>query len=190
MATHLLLEGLQKKHRILCCREIQNSIKQSVKKLLDDRIDALGLRWFYRSTDTSIIGANGTEIFFAGLRHNVETIKSMEGITICWIEEAQTISRDSLEVLKPTIRIEGSVIIMTLNPRFIDDPVYEDFLKQERPDARVLEMNWQHNPWFTDVLRAEMEHMRRTNFPLYEHIWQGKILVDGEASGLRQQRPL
>ena len=181
MATQLLLAGLQEKHRILCCREIQKSIKDSVKKLLDDRIDALGLRWFYKSTDTGIIGANGTEFIFAGLRHNVESVKSMEGITICWIEEAQTVSRDSLEVLKPTIRLEGSIIILTLNPRFIDDPVYEDFLQGERPDANVLQLNWQDNPWLTDVLRAEMEHMRRTNFPLYEHIWEGKILVDGEA---------
>ena len=183
-AEYVLLSGLERRHRILCAREIQKSIKASVKKLLDDKINAMGLRPYYRSTDTSIVGVNGTEFMFAGLRHNPETIKSMEGVTILWIEEAQTISRDSFEVIKPTIRQPGSIILLTLNPRFPDDPVYEDFLSGQslsRDDARVRQINWQHNPWFPDVLRAEMEHMRRTNFALYEHIWEGKILVDGDA---------
>lgn len=103
-AEFVLLSGLERRHRILCGREIQKSIKDSVKKLLDDKINAMGLRPYYRSTDTSITGVNGTEFMFAGLRHNPETIKSMEGVTILWIEEAQTISRDSFEVIKPTIR--------------------------------------------------------------------------------------
>ncbi len=184
MAIFLVCQGYTSRHRILCCREIQKSIKDSVKKLLDDVIDSLGLRAFYRSTDTGIVGANGTEFIFAGLRHNVETVKSMEGVTICWVEEAQTISRDSLEVLKLTIRVEGSIILFTMNPRFENDPVYQDFLgpgSEGRSDAQVVQMNHSDNPWFSDVLRQDMEHVRRTNYDLYLHVWEGKILIDGDA---------
>jgi phage terminase large subunit len=183
VAKFLILEGITNPHRILCGREIQKSIKESVKKLLDSEIDRMGLRWFYRSTDTSIVGINGTEFIFAGLRHNSESIKSMEGITICWIEEAQTISRDSLETLKPTIRLPNSRIFLTMNPRFEDDPAYEDFIKPGddlRSDARSIQLNYLDNPWFSQVLRDEMEHMKRTNYSVYEHIWLGKILVDQE----------
>lgn len=187
VATYLLLQGYAKRHRILCCREIQKSIRDSVKKLLDNRIEALGLRAFYRSTDTSIVGLNGTEFIFAGLRHNVEAVKSMEGITICWVEEAQTISRDSVDVLVPTIRAPGSIILYTMNPRFPDDPIYEDFIlrAQEgtlRPDARVEQMNYCDNLWFPgSPLVAEMEDCRRNNHDVYLHIWEGQILVDGDA---------
>lgn len=184
VADYLLIAGMQRQHLILCCREIQKSIKDSVKRLLDARIAHHGLEWFYRSTDTSIRGANGTEFIFAGLWRNVESvIKSMEGVTICWVEEGQTISRDSWQVLVPTIRQPGSFIIVTMNPRFPDDPIYADFIADPslRPDARVLQMNWRHNPWFSPELKAEMLFQRRSNYAVYLHIWEGEILIDDEA---------
>lgn len=180
-------DGEMVPHRTLCCREIQKSIKDSVKKLLDTKIDKLGLRWFYRSTDTSIIGLNGAEFLFAGLRHNAENIKSIEGITRCWVEEAQTISRNSLTLLTPTVRgYDDAYVIFSFNPRFPDDPVYTDFVEINgrqinRPDARVIELNYVDNPWFNKALRRDMEFDRDNNPDIYQHIWLGKLLRDGEA---------
>lgn len=181
------IDGEPRPHRFLCCREIQKSIKDSVKKLLDTRIDKLGLRWFYRSTDTSIIGLNGSEFLFAGLRHNAENVKSIEGITGCWVEEAHTISRNSLTLLTPTVRgYDDAFIIFTFNPRFPDDPVYQDFIEINgrpivRPDAKVIELNYVDNPWFNKALRRDMEFDKSHNPDIYQHIWLGKLLRDGEA---------
>ena len=116
IARALLILGAKSPIRILCAREFQASIKDSVHKLLCDQIDALGLLPFYEITQTSIRGFNGTEFAFVGLKNNPTNIKSFEGVDICWVEEAQTVSRLSWNVLIPTIRKQGSEIWISFNP--------------------------------------------------------------------------
>ena len=115
MALFILTRALQKKTRVLCCREVQKSIKDSVYKLLADLISSLELESHFTVKHDSIIGANGSDFVFKGLRHNAQEIKSTEGIDIAWIEEAQNVSRASLELLTPTVRKDGSQIIFTYN---------------------------------------------------------------------------
>jgi predicted phage terminase large subunit-like protein len=160
--------------RVLCCREIQDSIAESVKKLLDDEISRLGLKWFYRSTKTAIYGLNGTEIIFGGLRYNYESIKSMEGIDLVWVEEAQTISRESLDTLIPTIRNAGSEIWFSLNPRNKADPVYADYVLAERPDTLKIRVNYYDNPHLPDELLCEARICKAMYPQRYRHIWLGE----------------
>ncbi len=130
IADFLLIEGAKQKHRILCCREVQKSIKQSVHKLLSDRIAALGLGAFYEILETEIRGKNGTEFSFAGLlSHTVESVKSFEGATITWIEEAQTVSSFSLSILIPTVvRTSKPMVVMSMNPKLPSDAVYSEYV--------------------------------------------------------------
>lgn len=181
VADFLLLTGYAEKHRILCTREIQNSLAQSVHKLLCDRIEILGLKSFYEITEKTIRGKNGTEFFFRGLWANEDSIKSIQGITIAWVEESQAISRRSLDVLIPTIRENGSFIIFTMNPTNDTDAVYTDFVLSDRQDALKIEMNYTDNPFFPDVLRAEMEHCRSVDLDAYAHIWLGKTVKHSQA---------
>ena len=149
-ATVLLAMAANRPLRILCAREIQLSIADSVKRLLDDRIDALGLSGFYTSTNSEIAGANGSVFLFAGLKHNITKIKSVEGVDIAWLEEGDRISRDSLDILIPTIRKPGSEIWITFNPSEPTDPVYEDFVLADPPrsNAMVKMVNYEDNPFF------------------------------------------
>jgi phage terminase large subunit len=186
VATALVLMGAQKPLRILCVREIQKSIRDSVKRLLDDEIDRCGLRAFYTSTDTEIRGANGTLFLFAGLRLNVASIKSLEGIDICWNEEASTTSRTSLDTLIPTIRKAGSELWFTWNPDLETDPIDAMFRSDAcPPDALVLKVNHDDNPWFPDVLRKEMEWDKARDTDKYLHIWQGEYRRNSEARVFR-----
>ena len=114
-AQELVVMGAQRPLRVLCCREIQKSLTASVKQLLDDKI-AAGLSGFYRSTQADIVGSNGTRFLFAGLRTDPETVRSVEGLDIAWIEEANTVSQRSLDLLIPTIRKEGSRDLVFLEP--------------------------------------------------------------------------
>jgi phage terminase large subunit len=120
----------------LCGREYQASIRESVKALLEQQIDRMGYRDCFRISERSITSANGSEFIFSGLRHNIDSIKSMEGLTIVWIEEAHVISRHSLDTLVPTVRSPGAFFLYTLNPRFPTDPVYEDFIAPRRARSR------------------------------------------------------
>lgn len=174
-AAALILQAAESPHRILCAREIQKSIKDSVKRLLDDEIERLGLSHFFESVENEIRGKNGSLFIFAGLRGNSASIKSMEGITRCWIEEAQTISRASLDDLIPTIRTPNSEIWFTYNPRFETDPVDVMFKADELPPSTILlHINWQDNPWFPDVLKQEMDYDKRRDADKYLHIWEGQ----------------
>ena len=137
IAKVLLLQGTERPLRILCCREFQKSISDSVHSLLADRLEAMGMGGFYEVQNTTIRGQNGTEFIFAGLRHNIASIKSFEGIDRCWIEEAQTISKASLDVLVPTIRKEGSEIWVSFNPELAEDEVYRRFVVNPPPGAVV-----------------------------------------------------
>ena len=174
-ATALLTLGGMHKLRILCAREIQKSIKDSVKQLLDDKIDALGMSSFYDSINNEIRGENGTNFLFAGLGdHTVDTIKSFEGIDIAWIEEAQTISARSMEILIPTIRKPKSELWFSWNPRHQSDPVDMRFRGVTPPDNAFIErVNYNQNPWFSNVLKDEMSYDRITNPDRFGHIWLG-----------------
>ena len=181
-AAALLIQAASEPHRVLCAREIQKSIKDSVKRLLDDEIKRLGLEGFYESVENEIRGKNGSLFIFAGLRGNSSSIKSMEGITRCWVEEAQTISQSSLDDLIPTIRTPGSEIWFTYNPRYDTDPIDTMFKADELPpDTLLLHVNWQDNPWFPDVLRQEMSYDKRRDMDKYLHIWEGKYQTSSEA---------
>ena len=149
-ARALLLLGTQRPLRVLCTREIQLSIRDSVKRLLDDECARLGLRDFYRSTDAEIRGANGTLFIFCGLRSNPEKIKSYEGLTHCWIEEAETVSDRSLDLIGPTMRTPGSEIWISFNPDRVNAPVWQRFVVQAPPGALVRKVGWRDNPWFPE----------------------------------------
>lgn len=183
IADYLLIEGAGKKHRILCCREIQKSIKQSVHQLLSDRINALGLGAFYQVLDTEIRGLNGTEFFFSGLQnHTVDSIKSFEGATITWIEEAQTVSSYSLQILVPTVvRTANCMIIMSLNPKLPSDAVYADYVLPERHDTIVVQINYDENENCPPELIALAEQMKADDYDQYEHVYLGrpKEIADG-----------
>ncbi len=176
IATALLLLGAQKPLRILCAREVQKSIKDSVKLLLDDKIGVLGASEFYESLKNEINGANGTQFFFAGLgTMTTDQIKSMEGIDIVWVEEAQTISDRSLEILVPTIRRPGSELWFSWNPRHPTDPVDKLFRGQVVPENSVVKrVSYEDNPYFPSELKDEMEFDRKHKPDRYAHIWLGE----------------
>jgi phage terminase large subunit len=182
VAKALLIQGAQKKKRILCTREIQKSIKDSVHKLLVDKIAELQLGSFYEVTQTSITGKNGTEFLFAGLRANVEQIKSMEGIDDVWVEEAEKVSENSWAILIPTIRKAGSRIIITFNPDLETDPTSKRFLLSPPPNACVTEVNWRDNPWFPPTLAAEMAYDFKVDPDNAQHVWEGKFRKRTKAS--------
>lgn len=175
MAAALIMQGFAEPHRVLCCREIQNSIADSSKQLLDDKIREAGLTGFYSSTNTEIVGANGTRFMFAGLKkETINSIKSKEGITRCWVDEAQSVSQGSLDKLIPTIRVAGSEIWFSWNPETEYDAVDQMFRgKHVPPDAIVRHITHTDNPWFPEVLRTAMEFDRETDPEKAAHIWDG-----------------
>lgn len=172
-ARALLILGSMRPLRILCARETQKSISESVHRLLSDQVVALGLENFYTVERARIYGINGTEITFAGIRQNVGNLKSFEGVDICWVEEAQNVSKNSWDVLIPTIRKEGSQIWVTFNPELESDNTYQRFVLSPPPGAKVVRIGWEDNPWFPDVLRQEMEHLKATDMAAYNHVWGG-----------------
>ncbi len=173
-ARALLVLGATRKLRILCAREFQNSIKQSVKKTLEIQIEKMGMDGFYSISATEIVGRNGTEFIFHGLHHNIETIKSLEDIDVCWVEEAATISKESWEVLVPTIRKQGSEIWVSFNPKFPADPIYRLFCGDNPPaNAIIREVSWRDNPFLSDTLREEREAMLERDPEGEAHVWGG-----------------
>ncbi len=180
IARALLTIGVQKKVRILCAREFQNSINDSVHKLLSDQILEMGLDDFYEILQTTIRGKNGSEFLFTGLRHNASKLKSFEAVDICWVEEAQNVTKGSWEILIPTIRAEmkngasmDSEIWVSFNPEFEEDETYQRFVKRPPVNAVVQKVNWYDNPWFPDVLRQEMESLRLRDEDAFFHVWEG-----------------
>lgn len=174
-ARALVIMGAQKKIRVLCAREIQFSITDSVYKLLVEQIVALGLEAYYKITQNRIVGYNGTEFIFKGLRINVKEVKSTEGIDICWIEEAQSVSEDSWNILIPTVRNEGSEIWISFNPYSETDPTYKRFILDTPPDSAVHKVSYRDNPWLPDVLKREAEYLKRVDYDSYRHIWEGEV---------------
>lgn len=182
-ARALLIVGATSVMRVLCAREVQKSIKQSVHTLLCDQIQALGLGSFYDPFETEIRGKNGTTFSFTGLNiHTVESIKSFEGVDKVWVEEAQTVRKRSWDILIPTIRKDGSEIWASFNPDLDSDDTYQRFVVSPPKGAVVVKVNYTDNPWFPNVLEDERLHAKRTkSADDYANIWEGacKAAVDG-----------
>lgn len=175
IARAILGRGLARPERVLCTREIQKSIAESVHQLLKDQIVALGLGGFYDVQAHYIRGANGTQIAFHGLSGQTATsLKSYEGTTICWVEEAQTVSKRSWDILEPTIRAPESEIWVSFNPEMDTDETFKRFVVNAPSDAVVARVNWVDNPWRSTVLDAARERMQRESPDDYAHIYGGE----------------
>lgn len=175
IATYILLRCLEQPELlVLCARELQKSIDDSVHALLKDRIRQLGLDDYFFITRTRITCVNGSAIFYSGLRDNIKKIKSMEGVDIVWVEEAETVSDDSWEVLIPTIRKAGSEIVISFNPDQEEDPVYERFVVNRPPSTLRRFVSWRDNPWFNEVLDQERRYLEKIDPEAYQHVYEGK----------------
>lgn len=174
VARLLLIKAYRQRLRILCTREYQNSIADSVHRLLVDQISLVGLERYFSVNNNSIKSSYGSEFLFKGIHRNINEIKSLEGVDICWVEEAQRVPEESWRVLIPTIRKEGSEIWVTFNPDESEHPTYARFVTAPPPNARVVKVNFSDNPWLPDTLREEMEYCRKTDLDAYRHIWEGE----------------
>lgn len=167
----------------VCVREFQKSLKQSVKRLLELKIQELGVGNYFEVQEAIIKNRHGKGlIIFEGMQnHTADSIKSLEGFDRAWVEEAQSLSQRSLDMLRPTIRKPGSELWFTWNPSQSTDPV-DALLRGDNPppDANVIRVNWEDNPWFPEVLRAEMEYDRARDPDKYIHIWQGEYVRNSE----------
>jgi phage terminase large subunit len=181
----LVLLAAERKRRVLCAREWQTSISDSVHRLLQEQIRLCGLERHYLVQQQGIYGTNGSEFAFVGIATNPTKVKSAEGYDIAWVEEAQKVSDRSWEILIPTIRADSSEIWLSMNPDEETDPSYERFVAGPPPGAVVHLSNWSQNPWLPDVLRAEKDYLARTDPEAYEHVWQGKCRVNQSAQIFR-----
>lgn len=176
VALALLSMGISRKIRVLCTRELQASIQDSVHRLLSDLILKHGLENDYEILQTTIRHrVNGTEFLFKGLKHNITEIKGFEGVDYVWIEEAENISERSWETLIPTVRKPCSEIWIVFNPRNATDPTYQRFIANPPEDAIVKKVSWRDNPFFPDVLRKEKDMLQMRDPESYLHIWEGEI---------------
>ncbi len=174
VARALLVLGAQSKLRILCARELQKSIADSVHKLLSDQIIELGLNGFYTIQNTALLGKNGTQFYFTGLKHNAAQLKSYEGVDIVWVEEGHAVTKHSWNILTPTIRKTDSEIWITFNPEFEDDETYERFVLNPPGNCLIQKVNWRDNPWFPSVLDEERLSLKTRNHDDYLHVWEGQ----------------
>lgn len=176
--------------RAVCVREFQRTLDQSVKRLLEDKIAAYRLSSLFRVLDTRIETPGGGIIIFNGMQtHTADSIKSLEAYDVAWVEEAQSLSQTSLDLLRPTIREEGSEIWFSWNPKDPKDPV-DAFLRSTPPppDAIVVKSSYFDNPFFPDVLRAEMEWDRARDPEKYAHVWLGEYQRKSEARVFKNWR--
>jgi phage terminase large subunit len=161
--------------RVLCARETQKSIQESVHRLIKDQIGALGVEHLFDVQETKIIGVNGSDFAFAGVRQQgVANLKSFEAVDICWVEEAQVVTKRSWDVLIPTIRKPGSEIWITFNPELEDDETYKRFVSDPPPNAWVCPVNWHDNPWFPAELESERVLMLKRDPVGYKTTWGGE----------------
>lgn len=176
--------------RAVCVREIQRSLDQSVKQLIEDKISALDVAGHFRITDTYIETASGGIIIFQGMQnHTADSIKSLEGYDIAWVEEAQSLSQRSLDLLYPTIREPGSELWFSWNPRSANDPVDRFFRENKAdPDFSCVDVTFADNPWFPIELRKDMERDRRRDPDRYAHIWLGDYQKNSEARVFKNWR--
>lgn len=181
VATKLVLRSASQPTRIMCAREFQSSMQDSVYQLLSDKIFALGLQDNFRILRDRIINTDTDSIFsFVGLRNDPNKVRSAEGYDIAWIEEAQSVTQQSLNTLIPTMRSEGSEIWATYNPMNDDDPIHKLALDPP-PNSIVVQMNWRDNPWFPSVLEDERQYLKSRDMDLYLHVWEGQTYNRSEA---------
>lgn len=194
--SHFFAEMLVEEHlthpgmRSVCVREVQKSLAQSVKRLIEDKIAALGVSSYFDAKETEIRAPGGGLIIFQGMQnHTADSIKSLEGYRVAWTEEAHSLSQRSLDLLRPTIRAPGSELWFSWNPENETDPV-DALLRGENPppDSAVVEVNFGDNPWFPDVLRAEMEYDRRRDPDKFAHVWKGGYRRNSESRVFRNWR--
>lgn len=192
VAQALLLRGRNEQLRILCTREVQNTIKDSVHKLLSDLIEKYHFADYEITKDSIKNTVTGTEFIFKGLRHNTNEIKSTEGIDICWVEEAQSITKQSIDILTPTIRKNGSQIIFTFN-RFDElDPVYVEFVNNKTGDTYVRKVNYdvlEREGLLPDVIKLEIEK-DKNNPEAYAHKWLGEPISQTDNAIISRTRLL
>lgn len=181
VARLLLQRAVRIPTRVLCAREYQNSIADSVHRLLSDQIDFAGWNKKFNITNNSISSKCGSEFIFKGIQRNINEIKSLEGVDICWVEEAQPVSDQSWKVLIPTIRKENSEIWVTFNPDENSDPTYQRFVVNPPPNAIVIPVSYRDNPWFPKTLEAERLYCRATDPDAYRNIWEGETRVRSAA---------
>ena len=188
-AEQIILRCFSRKTRVACIREVQATIKDSVRQLLIDKIDKLGLGDHFDCLESEIRGKNGSLIVFKGMQsYNAHNIKSLEDFDIAWVEEAQTLSATSLRLLRPTIRKNGSELWFSWNPRYDSDAVDKFFRGgRKRDDAVVIPVNWYDNPWFPDILKTEMEQDYQDDPEMAEHVWGGGYEIITEAAYYAKQ---
>ena len=188
--SHFLAELLIEEHLInpdqksVCIREVQKSIKMSVKQLLEDKIEKLGVQDYFEVQETVIKSKKGRgSIIFQGMQnHTADSIKSLEGFDRAWVEESQNLSQKSLDLLRPTIRKPGSELWFSWNPSKATDPIDALLRGEEVPkDAIIKEVNFKDNPWFPDVLQEEMEYDRGRDIDKFNHVWLGQYDNKGSA---------
>ena len=184
VAEYCLFRAYQAKIKVLCTRELQNSIADSVYSLLKNKITDMKLDFFFTVYKDRIVGNNGSEFIFKGIHNNVSEIKSMENISIAWLEESQSLSRESIDVIVPTIRAPGSILIFTFNPYKDNDPIYVE-MKNATEDDLVIKANYSDNPWFPEELRLEMERDKKNDYQKYLWVWEGECLGLSDAQIFR-----
>lgn len=174
MARLLVLKAAAQPLRILCARETQKSIQESVHRLLKDQIAMLGLDAQFEVQETRILGKNGTEINFAGIRQQgITNLKSFEGTDICWVEEAQVVTKKSWDILTPTIRKPGSEIWISFNPELDSDETFTRFVSSPPSNSLVIRCNWSDNPWFPVELDQERKDWEQRDPVGYKTVWEG-----------------
>lgn len=185
----VLLAYSQKAHLILCAREFQSSIADSVHAVLKNQIEDMGLSPWFKVTDNEVLcWLTGSRFIFKGLRRNINEIKSTEGVTITWVEEAQAVSEASWLTLTPTVlRMDRSQIWISLNPLEKDDPTYKRYILNPPPSSLVVKINWDDNPWFPANLDEERKFMLRTDPDAYDWVWNGKTRHVSEATIFRNR---
>jgi phage terminase large subunit len=177
----LVRAAKEKPLRILCTREFQSSIGDSVYRLIADQITEAGFDDFFNVTQASITSAAGAQFLFKGLRRSIQEIKSTEGIDICWVEEAQSISNSSWEILIPTIRKECSEIWISFNPEDEKDPTYQRFVINTPPNTIIEKVGWEDNPHLPATLEAERLYMLAVDPEAYDHVWGGNCRTISDA---------
>lgn len=171
----------------VCVREVQKSLAQSVKKLLEQKIEAMGLGSSFEVKQDFIVTPYGGRIIFQGMQnHTADTIKSLEGYDVAWVEEAQSLSQRSLDLLRPTIRKTGSELWFSWNPNLPTDPV-DVLLRGEEPPpgSIVIKANYRDNPWLPEVLKSELEYDRKRDPDKFAHVWLGEYQRNSEARVFR-----
>lgn len=179
VSNFIVARMMERRTRVVCGREIQKSIKESVHRLLVNSIEAMDVKDSFTITDDNIRCVNGSEAIFVGLFRNVHNVKSLEDCDILWIEEAENVSEETYITLQPTVRNENSIIIVTMNTRYEDDATYVRFIAKPPVNCLTVKINYTDNPFFPKVLQLEMEADKARDPELYRHVWLGEPLLTG-----------